>query len=200
MFVRSDGQTIAPPSVTEFFAGSGVYSFSYGTTQSIAFLADAATTSPGSQGRYVMGSIDPADRGDEYGSTLVAIGTSNIALGTTNVALGTTNVALGTSNIALGTTNIAIGTTLTAIATTLAAQSASLSGLVLAIGSTASSFGTSSVDPVDLFGFMKRVMENLEGNETFYKASGNLVQYSRGSSVTLWSKTIANSTSLVVKS
>lgn len=178
-FVRSDGQTIAPPSITEFFAGSGIYSFTYGTTQSIAFLADAATTLPGTQGRYVVGCIDPSDRIDEVGTTLVAIGTSNIALGTTNVA---------------------IGTTLTAIATTILSQSTSLTVTVAGIGSTASSFGTSNTDPVDLFGYVKRIMENLEGNETFLKASGNLTQYSRGSSVTLWSKTIANSVSMVIKS
>ena len=57
-----------------------IYKFSYGTTVPISFLADAATTSPRPQRRYVVGSIDPADRADEYGTTLVAIGTTNVAL------------------------------------------------------------------------------------------------------------------------
>lgn len=67
------------------------------------------------------------------------------------------------------------------------------------IGTSASSFGTSVADPTDLFGYLKRVIENLEGNETYYKASGALTIYSRGSSYTLASKTLANSISLVTK-
>lgn len=66
--------TIAPPSISETPAGWGTYSFVYGTTQPIWFLADAATTSPGSAGRYVTGLLDPADRADEYGNTMVALG------------------------------------------------------------------------------------------------------------------------------
>jgi hypothetical protein len=179
IFVRSDGTTLAPPGISEVLSGSGLYYFTYGVTQSIAFLADAATTSPGTQGRYIRGSLDPADRADEYGNTLVAIATTNVALGTTNVA---------------------IGTTITAIATSLAASGVTVTVSIAGIGTTASSFGTSNTDPGDLFGYMKRILENLEGNQTFLKASGSLTQFSRGSSVTLYSKTIANSVSTVIKS
>jgi len=192
IFVDNAGATIAPPAITEALTGSGIYKFSYGTTVPISFLADAATTSPGPQGRYVVGSIDPADRADEYGTTLVAIGTTNVALGTTAVALGTTAVALGITNVALGTSAVALGTTILANGT-------SLNVVVTGIGSTASSFGTSSADPVDLFGYMKRILENLEGNQTFTKPSGSLAIYSRGSSTLLTTKTIANSVSLVTK-
>lgn len=178
IFADNAGATIAPPAITEALAGSGIYKFDYGTTVPISFLADAATTSPGPQGRYVVGSLDPADRADEYGTTLVAIGATNFALGTTNVALGTTAVAIGT---------------------TILAGNASLTVAVSGLGSTASSFGTSSADPVDLFGYMKRVLENLEGNQTFTKPSGSLAIYSRGSSTLLTTKTIANSVSLVTK-
>ncbi len=178
IFADNAGATIAPPAITEALTGSGIYKFDYGTTVPISFLADAATTSPGPQGRYVVGSIDPADRADEYGTTLVAIGTTNVALGTTNVALGTTAVAIGT---------------------TILAGNASLTVAVSGLGSTASSFGDSSTDPVDLFGYMKRVLENLEGNQTFTKPSGSLAIYSRGSSTLLTTKTIANSVSLVTK-
>lgn len=192
IFADNAGATIAPPAITEALTGSGIYKFSYGTTVPISFLADAATTSPGPQGRYVVGSIDPADRADEYGTTLVAIGTTNVALGTTAVALGTTAVAIGITNVALGTSAVALGTTILANGT-------SLNVVVAGLGSTASSFGTSSADPVDLFGYMKRILENLEGNQTFTKPSGSLAIYSRGSSTLLTTKTIANSVSLVTK-
>lgn len=157
IFADNAGATIAPPAITEALAGSGIYKFDYGTTVPISFLADAATTSPGPQGRYVVGSLDPADRADEYGTTLVAL------------------------------------------STTILAGNASLTVAIAGLGSTASSFGTSVADPVDLFGYMKRVLENLEGNQTFTKPSGSLAIYSRGSSTLLTTKTIANSVSLVTK-
>jgi hypothetical protein len=75
----------------------------------------------------------------------------------------------------------------------------SMTGIIASIGSTASSFGTSATDPVDLFGYLKRVQELLEGNNMYYKASGAFTMLSRGSSYTLASKTIANSISLVTK-
>lgn len=193
IFVDSAGATIAPPAISEALTGSGIYKFSFGTTVPISFLADAATTSPGPQGRYVVGQLDPADRADEYGNTLVAIGTTNFAIGTTNIALGITNAAFGLSNIALGTTAVAIGTT-------ILANSTSLNVVVTGIGSTSSSFGTSVADPVDLFGYMKRILENLEGNQTFLKPTGAMSIYSRGSSVLLASKTVANSVTTVIKS
>lgn len=155
------GATVAPPSITELFANTGVYKFQWGTTTPIAFLADAATTSPGTSGRYVVGQLDPNDRSDEYGTTLVAIGTTLVALSTS----------------------------------ILAGQSF----YVGAIGTTASSFGNSSTDPVDLFGYLKRIQENLEGNNTYSKVTGAFTILSRGSSYTLASKTVANSVSLVTK-
>jgi hypothetical protein len=182
-------------------------------------LADAATTSPGSAGRYVFGALDPADRSDEYGTTLTAIGVTLTAIGTSNIALGTTNVALGTSNIALGTSNYAYGTSITyyipnhlgatvvaigntsiAIGTTIYSYLSGVSSpFLLGIGSTASSFGSTTVDPVDLFGYMKRIQENLEGNNTFIKNTGVLSVYSRGSSTLLATKTVTNSATTVIK-
>lgn len=144
------GATVAPPAISELFANTGVYKFQWGTTTPIAFLCDAATTSPGSVGRYVSGQLDPSDRADEYGNTIVA-------------------------------------------------QNSSLSFIALGIGSTASSFGTSATDPVDLFGYLKRIQENLEGSNTYNKVSGAFTILSRGSSYTLASKTITNSVSLVAK-
>ena len=183
------GATVAPPTITETYVGTGIYTFSYGVTTPLAFLIDAATTSPGSTGRYVNGQIDPADRTDEYASTLIAI--------------GTTNIAIGTSSVALGVSGIAQGVTLTAIGTSLLAQGVTiLAGQTLAwisVGSTASSFGTASADPVDLFGYLKRVVENLEGTSTYLKPSGVMSLRDRTGSVTLAVRTIANSVSLVTK-
>lgn len=256
----SSGATLVAPSFTEALTGSGIYKFSYGTTTPIAFLADAATTSPGSSARYVVGQIDPADRSDEYGnsivafgSTLIGYGTSTVAFGTTivaigttligygtstvafgatlfgqgvtNIALGTTNVALGTSAVALGTTNIgygvsnlaqglttlgygvsiynqvqAMGVSLIAVGNSLAAIGASFGGIVSAIGSTASSFGDSTTDPVDLFGYLKRVRENLEGDSTFVKLTGAWSIYDRSGNTLLIAKTVSNNSSQVIKS
>lgn len=208
IFVRmTDGATIAPPAITEALTGSGIYQFSYGVTQPISFLADAATTSPGPAGRYVVGQIDPTDRMDEVGATIVAIGTTNIALGTTNVALGTTNIAFGVTNTALGTTNIALGTsiyaleqaigsTLTSIGNTISTLGGSLFTL---IGTTASLIGDSSTNPSDLFGYLKRVNELVQGQETFTKGSGLLNMYDRTGATLLNARTITNSASMVTK-
>lgn len=149
-FFDSTGATLVAPAITEGLAGSGMYKFSWGTTNPVAFIADAATTSPGPQGRYISGTLDPADRADEYGATIIA-------------------------------------------------GNASLTVTVAGIGTTTSSFGTSVADPVDLFGYMKRILENLEGNNTFVKSSGALTIYSRGSSYTLAVKTVTNSVTTVIK-
>ena len=130
------------------------------------------------------------------GTTGVAIGLSNIALGTTSVAIGSTNISLGSTNVALGTTNVAIGTSLTAAVSGLGA---SFTWLDTEIGSTASSFGDSSTDPATVFGYLRRVVQFLEGNQTYTKSTGGLVFASRGSSYVLASKTVADSTTQTTK-
>lgn len=155
--------------------------------------------------------------GVALGNTGVALGTLNFALGTTNVALGTTNVALGitsiafgVSTIAFGTTNVALGNTaialLTNLGTSLGVQSASLvamgntlSTLATYVGSTASSFGNSATDPATVFGYAKRVVEFLEGNQVYTKSTGGLVFSSRGSSETIASKTVSDNTTQTTK-
>lgn len=210
----TNGATLAPPAIAESLTGSGLYQFSYGVTQPIAFLADAATTSPGAAGRYVNGQIDPADRSDEYGNslmafgtTLVAIGTTNFSLGTTGVALGTSNVALGTSNFAfgasnfaLGVSNFALGTSILAIGNTILAIAGTGGTLSVLIGSTASAIGDSATDPSTLFGYLKRIAELEQGREQFVKSSGALSMYDRTGATLLASRTISNSASMVVKS
>lgn len=240
IFVRmTDGATISPPAITESLAASGLYQFTFGTTQPISFLADAATTSPGTAGRYVSGQIDPADRADEYGATLVAIGmtltANNTALSSTLVAIGNTSIAyggtilgqltstgatlvgIGNTSIALGSTvfalstnagvtavafgntSIAIGTTLIAIGNSLTAQGLSNAVAMAGIGSTASLIGDSATDPTTIFGYLKRIAELEQGQETFVKGTGALTMFDRTGATTLANRTVTNNASLVIK-
>lgn len=89
------------------------------------------------------------------------------------------------------------GNTLLAAITAVGASFGGLAGL---IGSTASSFGTSSVDPGDLFGYVKRLQEFNEGDSTFTKGTGTWDVYSRGASVLLADKQLTDTTGTVSKS
>lgn len=60
------------------------------------------------------------------------------------------------------------------------------------IGTTASTFGTTAVDPGTLYGYLKRLQELLEGDATFNKTTGVWDIYSRGSSTLLREKTLTN--------
>jgi hypothetical protein len=196
IFKTSNGSDISPPGITEIPTSTGIHYFNWGTTTPIAFLADAATTSPGAAARYIPGAIDPADRGDEYGNTLFAIGTSLIAQSSTLFGQGVSNLAYGNSNFSFGVSNFAFGTSIYALSVSIYALGLTGSGQ---IGTTASSFGSTSVDPSDLFGYLKRIQENLEGDQRFIKSSGVLDIYNRGSSTLLREKTITNSSSSVIK-
>lgn len=196
LIFNNNGNAVTPPAIAEVTGATGFYSFQYGTTTPIVFLLDGATTGLDASVRYVSGSIDPADRADEYGTTLVSYWTG---AGSTLAALGTTNVALGTTNVALGTTNIAIGTSLTALGNTILSNTGSgvtLSGL---IGTPSSAIGSTSVDPTDLFGYLKRAQEFKEGNQAFNKTSGVWSISSRGNTL-LATKTLTQSSSQVAKS
>lgn len=205
------GTTNAPPSIAETIAGkTGIYTFAYGVTQPISFLIDAATTSPGANGRYVFGQIDPADRADEYGNTLIAYGLTNIALGTTSIAAignlgstlmaqGTTLVAQGSTLVGQGITLIAQGATIVAIGNTLSAIGSTNSAFFGLIGDNSSSYGSTSMDPTTVFGFLKRAQEMSEGNQTYVKATGILDFYSRGSTTLLREKTIVDTSTSTAK-
>lgn len=67
------------------------------------------------------------------------------------------------------------------------------------VGSTASSFGTTSVDPATIFGYLKRAQEFMEGNQTFTKSSGVWDIKTRGGTL-FAQKTLSDSTSSVDKS
>lgn len=278
IFKLADGTNVTAPAITEV-STTGIYTFSWGTTTSIAFIADGATTGLLAGERYTVGNLDPADRIDEVGTTLAALGTTSVAwgsanstaltnvgttlvaignttitynaaintaltnIGTTLVAIGNTSITKITNNgttlvsigdatatsftntgatlvaigntaitaltnegatlVAIGNTSIAYGGTIlakvTTMGTTLVAIGNSIGGANSGIGSTASSYGDSTTDPVDLFGYMKRIQENLEGNSTYTKGTGVWAIKSRASATLLISKTITNSATTVTK-
>lgn len=229
LIFNNNGTPVTPPSISAVTGATGFYSFTYGTTTPIVFLADAATTSPGTSGRYVSGAIDPNDRADEYGNTLIAYGLSSIALGTTGVALGISGIAQGNSAIALGNTSISYGVlnlaqgstivaqntnegiTLVAIGNTVAALGVvSLGSTLVAIGNslaaiggligdTSSSFGSTAIDPTTVFGFLKRSLEINEGNQTYTKSTGVLDLFTRGATL-LREKTVSDTSTQTTKS
>lgn len=96
----------------------------------------------------------------------------------------------------LGASVAAIGATVLAIGNTVSSFGAGVAG----IGSTASSFGTSVTDPVDLFGYLKRIRELLEGDQSYTKSSGTWTIFSRSFGATLAVKTVLNSVSGVTRS
>ena len=57
------------------------------------------------------------------------------------------------------------------------------------------SFGSTSIDPTTVLGYLKRLQEFLEGNQDFIKSTGSWNIYSRGSSTLLREKTLTNNTS-----
>ena len=203
LIFSNNGSAITPPSISAVTGATGYYSFTWGATTPICFLADAATTSPGTAGRYVQGSVDPADRSDEYGNTMIAIGTSHIAQGVSILALGNTNLGYGVSLYAglanQGSTVIGIGTTLVGLGNTLSGLGFTAGALAGLIGDTTSSFGSTSIDPTTVFGFLKRAQEMTEGNMTYAKNTGVLDFYNRGSSTLLREKTIAETTTQTTK-
>lgn len=178
-FVNASGQTLAAPSVTETYAGTGFYKVNYGSTVPVFFVMDGATTGLAASERYISGMFDPYD---QFGQTLSAMAASLVVLGTTLSAVA-------------GQVG-GIGTTLAYIDGNILASGASLSSL---IGNSSSSFGSTSTDPTTLFGFMKRAQEFWEGDSTYTKATGILDFYNRGSSTLLREKTISDSVSTTTK-
>lgn len=226
-FRTTAGGTLAPPSISE--PGSfGMYFFSYNALTQVAFICDGATSILAFNDRYVKGVLDPFDNFGStltaIGSTLTGVGTQLSNQGVSLNALGATFSGFGTSLVALGVTQTAqgvvlatidtdvlntradvqaVGVTLQAIGSTLTGFGTSLyaqgnTGAAL-IGTTASSFGTDAADPTTVFGFLKRALEDREGNETYTKATGVLEIKSRGSSQLLATKTISDTTTETTK-
>lgn len=223
-FINQIGATLAPPGISEIFAGTGLYRFTYnlGDSSQIVFVADGATTGMPDAERYVSGSLDSDMQDDAYiaalgstllsintavgstlaglgstvmgiGSTQTAIGTNITSLGTTQIAIGNTLVAIGSSQLSIGTTLIAIGNTLATLGASLTVSSATIDLINQKLGTTASSFGGTNVDPGDIFGYVKRLLEFNEGNQNFNKTAGSWDIYSRGSSTLLVTKALTSS-------
>lgn len=194
------GASTTFPGITAIPTNPGLFYFTYGPTNSIAFVIDGATTGLTNADRYISGNLDPNDAINEQvsdlGTTLIGYGTTAVALGTTNIALGMTNVALGASSIAQGNTILA---GLSGLASGITVIVVGVSGLLDAIGSTASSFGSTSINPGTVFGYLKRLQEWNEGNSEFDKSTSLWDVYSRGSSTLLAEKTLIDSAGIVSK-
>lgn len=220
IFQAIDGTAVSTPGITKPISTVGLYTFNYRPSLAVYFLADGGAAITDNTQRYLSGILDPIQEVDEQltfytttftaaNITLLGLGLSMNALGTTNVALGTTNVALGTSNIALGTTNVAINTSILAIAVSILAQGTTIlsnvttpaggiAQILASIGSTASSIGDLTQDPVDLYGYLKRMQEFNEGNAIFNKSSGVWNIQTRGST-TFATKQLGNTNLQVTK-
>jgi len=200
----SDNFDISPPAISQL-STTGLYFFTYTASFSVYFLLDGVTVNTTSD-RYVYGVLDPVHQVDKqiaelsstlaaYNSTLFALGTTNIAIGTSNIALGTSNYAWGNSNYAFGESNFAIGGTIFAL---VSINSTLVTSLDARVGTTASAFGSTSVDPGDLFGYLKRAQEFREGDQSFNKVSGAWAISTRGGTL-LVEKTLAQSSTQVTK-
>jgi hypothetical protein len=64
MFFDTNGVTLAPPSISEMLAGSGIYKFSYSATNMIAFLCDGGGALS-STDRYISNVLDPIQSVDQ---------------------------------------------------------------------------------------------------------------------------------------
>lgn len=68
------------------------------------------------------------------------------------------------------------------------------------IGTIQDSFGSTSIDPSTVLGYLKRLQEWNEGNAIFTKATGIWQVFTRGSSVMIASKALTNTTTNANKS
>ena len=101
--VLPSGTNVTAPGVTEIPTSTGLYYFQYdpiGSTSPISFICDGGS-SLSTSNRYVVGICDPADAIDQYGMTLVAIGTTNssyvIGLSSISSLIGTTASSFGST-------------------------------------------------------------------------------------------------------
>lgn len=174
VFKRLDTNAdLSAPAISEVNA-TGIYKFSYEATLPIAFIMDGTSSAPAGT-RYVVGSLDPIQYVDQIATSLMAIGTSNFALGTSMYVGFQTLLAVGLTSGAIGLT------------------------LGVLIGTASSSIGSTSADPTDVMGHLKRAMEVREGNAVFTKTSGIWDIKSRGGTL-LAQKTLSNAVTTVTKS
>lgn len=76
IFSANGVTSVTAPGITETPAGSGLYQFVYGPTQSILFKVDGGSALSGSD-RYIVGTLDPIQAVDEkVGYTTDSIGST----------------------------------------------------------------------------------------------------------------------------
>ena len=68
------------------------------------------------------------------------------------------------------------------------------------MGYVTDSFGSSAIDPTTVFGYVKRLLENFEGDAIFNKTAACMEYFSRGSSTLIRTKTVTNTSSVSTKS
>lgn len=175
------GGSTTPPGLTEIPSSTGLYYFTYEPAAPIAFVIDGGSSLVAAS-RWVVGSLDPVQAVDER---ITEMGSTLVSVGNTLLSIGNTLTAIGGSFIG-----------------------ASLAG---AVGTLADSFGGTLSDPTTIFGYLKRLQENLEGNNVFTKTSGVWQVWSRGTTYVLGAstypgastqianKTIVDSGSVIVK-
>jgi hypothetical protein len=174
-FYDSSGQTLAPPSITEVKYGGATASGVYG----FSYLIGQSTINSIYFLAYSVTAVSSGITSDRY---ITGVLDPVLAI----------DQAIGISSINMGFTLIGIGSSLNSILP-----------LNAAIGSTASSFGTQSSDPVTIFGFVKRIQELLEGDQVYQASGGTFLMYNRGAAGTttlLRAKSLVNSGSAVTKS
>lgn len=185
------GATFTPPGITQL-AFTGIYMFYHSTTTPFYFLIDGITTTSSSE-RYVFGVLGSIQQVDIQISNLSS---TLAAYNSTAIAYSTTITALSVSAAAISTTLQGIGLTLQDL---VALNTSLVSDVSVRIGTTASSFGTTAIDPSSLFGYAKRNQEVLEGDQTFNKVTGAWDIQTRGGTL-LTQKTLSQTSSSVTKS
>lgn len=98
-----------------------------------------------------------------------------------------------------GSTLNSIGSTITGIGNTLLGIGVTVGGGFGSIGTTASAIGDSSTSPVDLFGYLKRVRELLEGNQNYVKSTQVWSLFDRSGATLLATKTLTNNSTQVIR-
>ena len=206
-----DGATTGLATSDRYIAGVFDPYDQFGVTLNAAFALGTTSVAIGTT------LIGYGASGFAQGATLFGFGVSGFAQGSTLFGFGVSGFAQGASLNAQGVSILAQGVSLSAqsvsllaFGSSLVAQGVSLFALgttgnaylginALAIGTTASSYGSTSVDPVDLYGFLKRARELAEGNQIYTKATGILDLYVRGGSTLLIEKTISDTAATTSK-
>jgi len=111
VFNTMAGASTARPGITEIPTATGLYYFTYGPTNAIAFVVSGMTTSIPFGERYVSGLLDPIQAVDEQ---LTAVGTSILAQGSSILA---GLIGISGLNTIIGTTASSYGDTSTMPAT-----------------------------------------------------------------------------------